>query len=269
MRWRNTSVWRTFLNLPSSFISAASSKDPTYSSALAGSRGANEPITDPTLWLDTQRDVKTQLHDARLMLTTRDQAATAQKQHEAGAAAKASMVKAGVSIKALEDGLVQAQKKGPNGGWGSAGSLGEGEIRRRRDLITAAKKDRDGLEKLMSAMATKTSLDAAVASAQEKQNLVGNSSSRPKTGGRVLGKETNETRERDNAGLVQLQKQKMADQDLDVDELTKIIQRQKELGVQINEELEVQSEMLKRTDEDVDRVQGKINVAKRRIGKIS
>ena len=88
-------------------------------------------------------------------------------------------------------------------------------------------------------------------------------------GGGCWGKETNETRERDNAGLVQLQKQKMADQDLDVDELTKIIQRQKELGVQINEELEVQSEMLRRTDEDVDRVQGKINVAKRRIGKIS
>ena len=92
------------------------------------------------------------------MLTTRDQAATAQKQHEAGAAAKAALVKAGTGIKALEDGLAQAQKKAPNGGgWGSGGSLGEGEVRRRKDLVTAAKKDRDGLEGLLSAMATKTS----------------------------------------------------------------------------------------------------------------
>ncbi|KAK5243066.1 hypothetical protein LTR40_012589, partial [Exophiala xenobiotica] len=81
--------------------------------------------------------------------------------------------------------------------------------------------------------------------------------------------ETAETRELDNQGVLQLQKQKMADQDLDVDELRKIVQRQKELGIAINQELEVQNEMLRMVDEDVDRVQGKINIAKRRIGKIS
>jgi len=68
---------------------------------------------------------------------------------------------------------------------------------------------------------------------------------------------------------LQLQKQKMADQDMDVEELRKIIQRQRELGVAINQELEVQNEMLKMVDEDVDRVQGKIDIAKKRIGKIS
>lgn len=84
----------------------------------------------------------------------------------------------------------------------------------------------------------------------------------------MLGKETAETRELDNQGVMQLQKQKMADQDLDVEELTRIVMRQRELGVAINQELEVQNEMLKRVDEDVDRVQGKLDIAKKRIGKI-
>ncbi|KAL4965290.1 uncharacterized protein BDV14DRAFT_199988 [Aspergillus stella-maris] len=40
-------------------------------------------------------------------------------------------------------------------------------------------------------------------------------------------------------------------QDLGVEELMKIVRRQKELGIQINEELEVQNEMLRMVDEDV------------------
>src|SRR5271170_4999549 len=114
-------------------------------------------------------------------------------------------------------------------------------------------------------MAQKSKLDNAVASIQEKQNLVG---SKPKAGGRILGKETAETRELDNQGVLQLQKQKIAEQDLDVEELRKIVQRQRELGVAINHELEIQNEMLKMVDEDVDRVQGKIEIAKKRVGRI-
>ena len=169
-------------------------------------------------------------------------------------------------ITALEDGLTNIQKV-VDGGWGGQ-KLGEGEIRRRKDLIASAKKDKEGLESLLNAMVTKSKLDNAVASIQDKQSLIGTASSKPKAGGRVLGKETAETRELDNQGVVQLQQQKMAEQDLDVDELRKIVQRQRELGVAINQELEVQNEMLTMVDEDVDRVQGKINIAKRRIGKI-
>ena len=262
-RWRTTSVWRAFLNLPSSFASQTSSKAGALHSVITGPGGGGAPITDPVVWLDCHRDLKAQLQDARLNLTNRDQASTLQKQHEASAAAKSSLVKAGTMIKALEEGLANIQK--PSEGWGGQ-KLGEGEIRRRKDLIASAQKDKDGLENLLNAMATKSKLDNAVASMQETQSLMG---TKPKAGGRVLGKETAETRELDNHGVLQLQKQKMADQDLDVEELRKIVQRQKELGIAINQELEVQNEMLRMVDEDVDRVQGKINIAKRRVGKIS
>lgn len=167
-------------------------------------------------------------------------------------------------ITALEQGL-KSNQGSKNEGWGSS-KLADGEIRRRKDLISSAKKEKDGLENLLSAMAQKSKLDSAVASLQQKQNLVG---TKPRSGGRVLGKETAETKELDNNGVLQLQKQKMADQDMDVEELRNIVARQKELGIAINQELEVQNEMLRMVDEDVDRVQGKINVAKKRVGKIS
>lgn len=263
-RWRSCSAWRAFLNLPSSYASQTSSKAGALHSVISGPGAGGSPITDPTLWLDVHRDLKTQLHDARLNLTNRDQADTPQKQHEASAAAKTCLVKAGTMITALEEGLKTIQ--GSKSDWGSE-KLGDGEIRRRKDLIASARKEKEGLDNLVSAMAQKSKLDHAVASIQDKQNLVG--APKPKTGGRVLGKETAETKELDNQGVVQLQKQKMADQDLDVEELRKIVQRQRELGVAINQELEVQNEMLRMVDEDVDRVQGKINIAKKRIGKIS
>ncbi|EXJ59272.1 regulator-vacuolar morphogenesis [Cladophialophora yegresii CBS 114405] len=268
-RWRTTSVWRAFLNLPSSLASSTSSKAGALHSVISGPGGGGAPITDPVIWLDVHRDLKAQLQDARLNLTSRDQATTTQKQHEAGAAAKSHLVKASGLISALEEGLVNIQK-GANDGWGGQ-KLGEGELRRRRDLIASAKKDRDGLENLLNAMVTKSKLDQTVASVQQTQELMGSAQhNKPKVGGgRVLGKETAETRELDNQGVLQLQKQKMADQDLDVEELRKIVLRQKELGIAINQELEVQNDMLRMVDEDVDRVQGKIQIAKRRIGKIS
>ena len=166
-------------------------------------------------------------------------------------------------ISALDQGLKNGAERG-GGGWGRE-KLGEGEARRRRDLVQSARKEKEGLENLLNAMAAKSMLDATVATAQQKKALVG---AQPKQG-RVLGKETARTRELDNQGVLQLQKQLMEDQDVDVEELRKIVARQKELGVAINNELEVQNEMLKMVDEDVTRVQGKIEIAKKRIGKIS
>jgi len=79
-------------------------------SIISGPAGGVAPITDPIVWLDCHRDLKTQLHDARLFLTNRDQASTPQKQHEASAAAKSCLVKAGGMIGALEESLKNIQQ---------------------------------------------------------------------------------------------------------------------------------------------------------------
>jgi len=272
-RWRNSSVWRAFLNLPSAAFGKRDDKATQLHKAVTDpgtSLGSSSTITDPVLWLDYHREVKQMLHDARLNLTRRDQATTPLKQHEASALAKSSLVKAGSMIVALEDGLKHLNNRSESGpGWGSGvGNLGEGELRRRKDLVANAKKEKDALENLHSAMLTKSKLDQTVAAISDKDALIAGSKAVTTTG-RVLGKETNKTRSLDNQGVLQLQKQIVQDQDLNLEELRKVITRQKELGIAINEELEIQSELLDLADEDVERLQKKMDVGKRRIGKIS
>ena len=149
--------------------------------------------------------------------------------------------------------------------WGTP-RLGEGELRRRRDLLASAKREKDGLENLLSAMAAKSAVDKTVADKADSAALLG--PAKPASG-RVLGKESDKTRALDNQGVLQLQKQMMHEQDEDVIVLARAVARQKELGQQIQEELVVQNEMLGMLDEDVTRVQGKMDVARKRIGKIS
>ncbi|RMJ23084.1 hypothetical protein PHISP_06035, partial [Aspergillus sp. HF37] len=289
-RWRNSGAWRAFLNLQSSAAGGANGGSSegaggrlTERSSAAGAADAKgaAAITDPALWLDSYRDMKTHLHDARLHLTRRDQETTPQRQHESSAMAKSSLVRAGSGMAVLENGLKEMGASGGRGngnGNGEARStagksgLGEGELRRRKDLVANAKKEKDGMEDLLNAMSAKRRIDSAVASIHDKEALVGGGKNGKASGarsGRVLGKETERTRELDNQGVLQLQRQTMEDQDVSVDELRKIVARQQELGIAINTELEVQSDLLKLTDEDTDRLQRKVDVGKKRVGRIS
>ena len=187
-------------------------------------------------------------------------------------------------MSSLETGL---QNLGSSSSIRGGASLGEGELRRRKDLLSSAKREREGLENLLSAMAAKSAVDAAVANtvanASDTTSLLSSNTSNtngtnpastsshngPPTGGRVLGKETSKTRALDNQGVLQLQKKLMQEQDEDVDVLAGAVRRQKELGIQIQQELEVQKDLLGLLDEDVGRVGGKMDVARKRVGKIS
>ena len=265
-RWRTSPVWRAFLNLPTAAASTTASTSNTSARLHAAitdpGNSANDSISDPTLWLDYYRDMKAHLHDARLQLSRRDQETTPQKQHESSAQAKSSLVRASSMISTLEEGLKNLSNRSNQSSASTASpSLGDGELRRRKDLLINARKEKDGLEDLLHAMATKSRLDYAVASVHDKDALLragngdatSNGRKAPAKSGRVLGKETERTRELDNEGVLQLQRQTMQDQDASVEELMKIIIRQRELGVAINNELEVQNELLKLADEDTDR----------------
>ncbi|KAJ5774048.1 hypothetical protein N7457_008944 [Penicillium paradoxum] len=297
-RWRTSPAWRAFLNLPTAVASTGNGSTNTSTrlhAAITDPASTNAPITDPTLWLDYYRDMKNHLHDARLQLSRRDQETTPQKQHESSAQAKGSLVRAGTMITTLDDGLKNLGRGEKGSESHTSSGLGGGEIRRRKDLLINARKEKDGLEDLLHAMATKSRLDHTVASIQDKEALLntGNVTSdggcgrrTPARAGRVLGKETERTRELDNEGVLHLQKQMIDSQDANVDELRKIILRQRELGTQINEELEVQNDLLRLADEETDmfvyalstllcaanetsRLKSKIDIGRKRIGKIS
>lgn len=284
-RWRDTPVWRTFLNLPGSGAggpgSTASSSGVESRLPAINTRDHNlAAASDPRTWTDLHREMKGILSEARQQLAKRDatleslgnSASNSTQALEAGAAAKKALIRASNLIRALDDGLktMAEQRK-----------LAEGELRRRRDLIAAAKQERDGLEKVNASISgiaghlhqhgvgNGNSRDGPVASSDKAMLLA-----RTGTGGssrRVLGAplpETERTRELDNAGVLQLQRQQMAEQDQDVDELAKIIRRQKEMGLAIHQEVEEQNHMLDAMDENVTRVNAKVNVAKNKIRKL-
>ena len=304
-RWRDTPVWRAFLNLPSNSSTANSAAsasgigiDGSATRTLApvveqhqnqnqnhhqphrdAAAVATAASSDPGTWLDLHRELKAALHEARLGLARRDAAAENAARVEAGTAARRALVRAGALLAGLGDGL-RALKDGSAGGGGR--SLGEGEVRRRRDLLAAARVEREGLEKLSASLASGPGTGGmagpggrqGVASAGDKAALLGpagSSASGRSGGGRVLGAplpETERTRELDNEGVVLLQRQMMAEQDHDVEALARIVRRQKEMGLAIKDEVDQQIEYMDRVNEDADRVGGKVNVAKNRTRKL-
>ena len=244
-RWRQSSAWRTFLALPTTLTTPVTTEE---TSAL-----------DPSAWLSLHREVKSHLHTARLALRKRDAAPTVADQHASSAEAKASLVKAATAIARCDSAL---QTPGSE--------LGDRELRRRKDLLFAVRAETEALETQMRALPPPTTTDAtssAAATQADKERLWAG----VKPGGRVLGgpaKETERTREVDNTGVLQLQRDIMEEQDEDVLELGKAVSRMKEMGIRINEELVVQNKMLDLLDGDVDRVQSKLDVGKKRIAKI-
>jgi regulator of vacuolar morphogenesis len=243
-RWRGTSAWRAFVRLPSSAARADSSRAAAHAD-LTAVRG--ELLADERDWLDAHREMKGQLHDARLHLARRDEAATAKAASEAGAGAKRCLVRAAALSQALDVAL---------DGAGGAG-VGQGEQRRRRDLVASARCEHEGLERLAAraAAAATATTTAATATATAAR-------------GRVLGArpETSETRALDNAGVQQLQREKLRSQEEEVEELARVVRRQAALGTAIGRELAEQNEMLGRVEEDADRVAGKIAAAAKRVG---
>ncbi|KAI9031167.1 hypothetical protein DFJ74DRAFT_654837 [Hyaloraphidium curvatum] len=65
--------------------------------------------------------------------------------------------------------------------------------------------------------------------------------------------------------LLQLQKDIMEDQDQSLDALVSVIERQKQIGVQINQELDYHIELLEDTEERVDATTGRLGSAQKRL----
>ncbi|KAI4859612.1 Phox-like protein [Hypoxylon rubiginosum] len=267
-RWRDTPAWRTFLNLPSMSSTGNSAASVRAGYGIPSRDAANAAAAqDPGTWLDLHGEMKRDFQEARRSLARRDGATDNSTALEAGSAAKKALVKAGGLLTTLGDGLRSMQ---------DAKRLGEGEIRRRKDLLAAARVEREDLEKLSTTVsAAMKASQKAMPSAADKAALVGNGNgpaARARGGGRVLGAplpESERTRELDNQGVVQLQRQMMKEQDEDVEELAKIIRRQREMAEAIHREVEEQTEMLDHVNTQADILTGKVNVAKNRTKKIS
>ena len=256
-KWRDSPPWRTFLNLP--LLTTRHSKSPA-----GGDREED--------WLEVHKQAKILLHDARQHLSRRSTAPTIKDQHSASAAAKRCLVLAGTKVATLQTALE-----------GSPG-VGDGEVRRRRDLIRELNTEILGLERLSQAIAMqRTTLSVPNAidpvnplfAQQQQQQQQGSSQQSGGSGAvstrRVFGAppETERTKGLDNAELLQLQTTVMKEQDDQMDEFLRQVRRTRGVAEQIHEELDSQVELLGGLEEDVDRVQGKIKRAAKRADKLN
>jgi len=220
--------------------------------------------------LEVHKQAKILLQDARQHLSRRSTAPTIKDQHSASAAAKRCLVLAGTKVTTLQNGLNSSDYGG--------GSLGECEIRRRRDLIRELNTEILGLERLSQAIATqRMTLSVSNASDNPSNPLFTNQHQQqqqqtPVSTRRVFGApppETERTKGLDNSEILQLQTTIMKEQDDQMDEFLKQVRRTRGLAEQIHEELDSQIELLGGLEEDIDRVEGKIKRASKRADKLS
>ena len=74
--------------------------------------------------------------------------------------------------------------------------------------------------------------------------------------------------DKSDSEVLQLHQTIMSDQDLQLDELSQVVSRHKEIGITISNELDLQADILDRVDRNVDRTLGGMAGAQRRLSQI-
>ena len=145
------------------------------------------------------------------------------------------------------------------------GSIGQGELLRRRDLLTNLCNERDHVRDQLN----KPTTDNSTSFAAERASLLKTPSSSTRSSRRKFGvQETDETRPLNDKQVLQLQRDMMDQQDEALEALSTVIQRQKQIGLAINQELEYQNQMLGDLDDTLTRVQGNLKTGDKKLNRI-
>lgn len=209
------------------------------------------------------RNLKVEIGKRDVMLARGDSGA-----HAANAESRKGLVDLVVRIGALTKGLESLAKQG----------MPQGELHRRGQMLGVLQDQAENLGKsasvkprLATGGATSGSASPQGVSSAARSALLGGS----KAPSRVLGfssstsgGETKATRPLDNQGLLQLQDSYVAEQDTKLDALTAILRRQRELGMMIGGELDVQKDILDGLDRETDRVGGKLKEAGKQMKRL-
>ncbi len=260
--WRESFAFRDFLGVPVGKQDAGA--------------GAGAQFTASS-WLDEHQDVQARVRDVRADINRRDALADngdVSGSHQVNVQAKKKLAGVLSRVGALESGLKVL---------GLAG-MSEGELQRRTDMVARLRDDCEKLAKIvtvarMSARGIGSAAERNPAPAGDRDALLGSTSGSNMSGGfnrpiaRVFGqaaqpRETEETRPLDDHGLVQLQQNHMEQQDAQLAQLSTILQRQKQLGLAINQEIREQIEDLDALTTEVDNVGGKLTSAKRQLNRL-
>ncbi len=161
------------------------------------------------------------------------------------------------------------------------GGLGEGERRRREEMGEGVKVERGNLQRMTEAGVRSSGFNrnsGTAAHATGSGTMPGGTAAlfapAQSATGRVFGtrqppQETTETRPLDDRGLVQVQQTQMGNQDEELQQLSKLLQRQRVMGEQIHQEIGEQNEILDEVDSEVGRVGNKLGKAKRQMNRLN
>ncbi|KAH9814292.1 hypothetical protein DFH28DRAFT_1028004, partial [Melampsora americana] len=165
-------------------------------------------------------------------------------------------------------------------------SVSEGELERRSKLVTSLQDDCEKLSKLtvfartQAGVASRGRVEGPIENSEQRQELLGgNGSGRGVPTIRVLGggasrtgiaEETAVTRGLDNRGLMnyQVHTKIVEEQDTKLKSLTEILQRQKMIGMLINNELVEQNEILDEFGNEIDSTTKKLKEAKKKMSRL-
>ena len=274
-QWLDTYAFRDFLGIPIGKHHA-----PGGDLAIIGDPS---PQFTSSTWLDEHMDLQARVRDIRADVNRRDafsERGDVGGAHTTNVQAKKKLAGVLTRVGVLVAGLDALVKQS---------GMSEGELQRRTDMVARLQDDCEKLAKMLTVSASRlTSLSSPSASASAARNTTAGSdraallaggggggepavSSKPIA--RVFGappppKETEETRPLDDHGLFQLQQTKMDQQDAQLGQLTAILQRQKQLGNAINNELAQHIELLDGLSNDMDRVGGKLTAAKKQLNRL-
>ncbi|KAJ2707695.1 hypothetical protein FB645_000468 [Coemansia sp. IMI 203386] len=263
----------------------------------------------PASWLSDQRDAEQIVRDVRQSILRRENALTRNEvsvSHQSLLQAKRQLTELGRAVRVLEQGLEQTKAALTNGEFLRRQDmlmrlseeranltrivLGTGVVSggsEREALLGGASSANNGSVRLLgragngnSSNATSNySMPGAISvapSGQAQQNGAAQTNAvRPAARSRrIFGnsnppQETNETRGLDNRGLLQLQEERMQNQDRVASDLSALLKRQREMGASIGDELDLQNQMLSELDQNLDQTGNKLAAARRQTSRFS
>ncbi|KAJ2852225.1 hypothetical protein IWW36_000366 [Coemansia brasiliensis] len=271
----------------------------------AGSVNSDVSWVTAASWLNDHREAEQVVRDIRQCILCRENALTRNEistSHQSLLQAKRQLTELARSIKALEAGLEQIKSgltagellrrqdmlmrlnedkanltrivTGPNVTSGNkdrsalldGASSGNGNARVIGRAGSTNGNSTNGLHRMPGSMpmhsqgmAQQGMGDSGSRQAPRSRRIFGNSNP---------PQETNETRGLDNQGLLQLQNDRMQEQDKVASELSLLLRRQREMGHAIGDELDLQNQLLTELDQDLDRTGNKLTAARRQANRL-
>ncbi|KAJ2374306.1 hypothetical protein IW150_003176 [Coemansia sp. RSA 2607] len=301
-RWRSSTALQRFLaptTKGSKYLAGTKGNgNGSAKGSEVGSSDSDVGWVTPASWLNDQRDAEQIIRDVRQSILRRENALTRNEvsvSHQSLLQAKRQLTELGKAIRTLEQSLEQIKS-----------TLTNGELLRRQDMLMRLGDERANLTRIVlgTGVTSGGSERAALLNGASPQNnndarvlgRVGNGSNyslpgtmpvRPLVSNgaqqagaptsrsrRVFGnsnppQETNETRGLDSQGLLMLQNERMRDQDRVASDLTALLRRQREMGVAIGDELDLQNQMLTDLDQNLDRTGSKLAAARRQANQFT